>query len=138
MSLKNKFGTNKQAEVDGAWVEVCRNDDGSICRVKIRRSGRRNAAYLKALEKAAKPYKNIGLDNLDAETDAKIMRNVLAEAVIVGWENVQLVDGENLEFSRENVLCVLEELPDLQDFISARAADIATFREAQLEADAKN
>lgn len=138
MSLKSKFGTNKQAEVEGTFVDVCANDDGTVCRVKLARSGRRNPKYLKALEKASKPFRNIGLDNLDPETDAKIMREVLADSVIVGWENMQLDENVNLDFSRANVIKVLEELPDLMDFISLKAGDIATFKEESLEAEAKN
>ena len=137
MSLKSKFGTVKNAETEGAWVDVMQNEDGSMCRVKLRRSGRRNKDYTKAFDKHTKPYRRI-LDNLDPEIDAKVMRSVIVDSIITEWENVQLEEGVNLPFNTANVENVLSELPDLQDFILRKAGEIETFQEQALEAEAKN
>ena len=137
MSLKSKFGTVKNAETEGAWVDVMQNEDGSMCRVKLRRSGRRNKDYTKAFEKHTKPYRRI-LDNLDPEIDAKVMRSVIVDSIITEWENVQIEEGVNLPFNTANVENVLSELPDLQDFILRKAGEIETFQEQALEAEAKN
>ena len=137
MSLKSKFGTVKNAETEGAWVDVMQNEDGSMCRVKLRRSGRRNKDYTKAFEKHTKPYRRI-LDNLDPEIDAKVMRAVIVDSIITEWENVQLEEGVNLPFNTANVENVLSELPDLQDFVLRKAGEIETFQDQALEAEAKN
>ena len=137
MSLKSKFGTVKNAETEGAWVDVMQNEDGSMCRVKLRRSGRRNKDYTKSFDKHTKPYRRI-LDNLDPEIDAKVMRAVIVDSIITEWENVQLEEGVNLPFNTANVENVLSELPDLQDFILRKAGEIETFQEQALEAEAKN
>ena len=137
MSLKSKFGTVKNAETEGAWVDVMQNEDGSMCRVKLRRSGRRNKDYTKAFDKHTKPYRRI-LDNLDPEIDAKVMRAVIVDSIVTEWENVQLEEGVNLPFNTANVENVLSELPDLQDFILRKAGEIETFQEQALEAEAKN
>lgn len=123
MSLKSKFGTVKNAETEGAWVDVMQNEDGSMCRVKLRRSGRRNKDYTKAFDKHTKPYRRI-LDNLDPEIDAKVMRAVIVDSIITEWENVQLEEGVNLPFNVANVEKVLSELPDLQDFVLRKAGEI--------------
>ena len=99
MSLKSKFGTVKNAETEGAWVDVMQNEDGSMCRVKLRRSGRRNKDYTKSFDKHTKPYRRI-LDNLDPEIDAKVMRAVIVDSIVTEWENVQLEEGANLPFNR--------------------------------------
>ena len=137
MSLKSKFGTVKNAETEGAWVDVMQNEDGSMCRVKLRRSGRRNKDYTKAFDKHTKPYRRI-LDNLDPEIDAKVMRSVIVDSIITEWENVQIEEGVNLPFNTANVENVLSELPDLQDFILRKAGEIETFQEEALEVEAKN
>ena len=137
MSLKSKFGTVKNAETEGAWVDVMQNEDGSMCRVKMRRSGRRNKDYTKAFDKHTKPYRRI-LDNLDPEIDAKVMRAVIVDSIVTEWENVQLEEGANLPFNTANVEKVLSELPDLQDFVLRKAGEIETFQEQALEAEAKN
>ena len=137
MSLKSKFGTVKNAETEGAWVDVMQNEDGSMCRVKLRRSGRRNKDYTKAFDKHTKPYRRI-LDNLDPEIDAKVMRAVIVDSIVTEWENVQLEEGVNLPFNTANVENVLSELPDLQDFVLRKAGEIETFQDQALEAEAKN
>lgn len=137
MSLKSKFGTVKNAETEGAWVDVMQNEDGSMCRVKLRRSGRRNKDYTKSFDKHTKPYRRI-LDNLDPEIDAKVMRAVIVDSIITEWENVQLEEGVNLPFNTANVENVLSELPDLQDFVLRKAGEIETFQDQALEAEAKN
>jgi hypothetical protein len=137
VSLKSKFGTVKNAETEGAWVDVMQNEDGSMCRVKLRRSGRRNKDYTKSFDKHTKPYRRI-LDNLDPEIDAKVMRSVIVDSIITEWENVQLEEGVNLPFNTANVENVLSELPDLQDFVLRKAGEIETFQEQALEAEAKN
>ena len=137
MSLKSKFGTVKNAETEGAWVDVMQNEDGSMCRVKLRRSGRRNKDYTKSFDKHTKPYRRI-LDNLDPEIDAKVMRAVIVDSIVTEWENVQLEEGINLPFNTANVENVLSELPDLQDFVLRKAGEIETFQEQALEAEAKN
>ena len=137
MSLKSKFGTVKNAETEGAWVDVMQNEDGSMCRVKLRRSGRRNKDYTKAFDKHTKPYRRI-LDNLDPEIDAKVMRAVIVDSIITEWENVQLDEGVNLPFNTANVENVLSELHDLQDFVLRKAGEIETFQDQALEAEAKN
>ena len=137
MSLKSKFGTVKNAETEGAWVDVMQNEDGSMCRVKLRRSGRRNKDYTKAFDKHTKPYRRI-LDNLDPEIDAKVMRAVIVDSIVTEWENVQLEEGVNLPFNTANVDKVLSELPDLQDFILRKAGEIETFQDQALEDEAKN
>ena len=137
MSLKSKFGTVKNAETEGAWVDVMQNEDGSMCRVKLRRSGRRNKDYTKSFDKHTKPYRRI-LDNLDPEIDAKVMRAVIVDSIITEWENVQIEEGVNLPFNTANVEKVLSELPDLQDFVLRKAGEIETFQDQALEAEAKN
>ena len=137
MSLKSKFGTVKNAETEGAWVDVMQNEDGSMCRVKLRRSGRRNKDYTKSFDKHTKPYRRI-LDNLDPEIDAKVMRAVIVDSIVTEWENVQLEEGVNLPFNTANVENVLTALPDHQDFVLGKAGEIETFQEQALEAEAKN
>lgn len=137
MSLKSKFGTVKGAETEGVWIDILTNDDGSVCRFKIRRSGRLNKEYGKSLEKATKPYRKMS-DDIDPATDYKIWRKVICESIVTDWENVQIEEGINLEFSLVNLDKVLTDLPDLQDLIREKAADIETFQGEQQEAEAKN
>lgn len=137
MSLKASFGTNQKAEREGAWLEVCSNTDGSVTRIKIARAGRRNKAYTKAMEKETRPYRAI-LNDLDAKTDDKITNTVLVNAIILDWENMQVEEGVNMPFTKENALQVLTQFPDLADLVNRKAWEAETFRAEQLEDEAKN
>ena len=137
MSLKTTFGTNQKAEREGAWIEICSNADGSIARIKIARAGRRNKAYTKAMEKETRPYRAI-LNDLDTKTDDKITNTVLVSAIILDWEHMQVDEGTDLPFTKENALQVLTQFPDLADLINRKAWEAETFRAEQLEDEAKN
>ena len=137
MSLKATFSTSKSAETEGVLVDICDNADGSVCRWRIARAGRRNKAYTKALDKATRPYRAI-MNEIDSDLDDKIMAKVIAESIVLDWENTQLEEGINLPFSKENVMLVLTTLPDLIDVVNRKAGEMSTFRDQQLEDEAKN
>lgn len=137
MSLKNSFATNKQSETAGVWIDICENVDGTTARMRIARAGRRNKAYMKAMEKATKPYRAI-LDELDSKTDDRITATVLAETIVLGWENIQEEDGVNLPYTKENALRILTDLPDLADLVNKKAWDITTFRDTEVKDEVKN
>jgi hypothetical protein len=131
------FATNKTDESSGKWVDICVNADGTTCRFRLARAGRRNKSYAKAMEKATKPYRAI-LNELDAKTDDKITATALSEAVILDWENTQLEEGVNVPYSKQAAFDLLVSLPDLCDMVNKLAWDQNTFREERLEDDAKN
>jgi hypothetical protein len=137
MSLQKSFAVNKNAEVDGTWIEICANEDGTLARFKIARAGRRNKRYTKAMEKATKPYRAV-LKDLDAKTDDDITAKVLAETIVIAWEHVQDEPGKDLAFNAANVEMILQKYPDLIDLVNGKAWQRETFQEEQLEDEAKN
>jgi hypothetical protein len=75
---------------------------------------------------------------MDEDTAARLMREVYADTVILGWEGVTGRDKAPLAFTRENVLQVLTDLPDLFADIQEMSNKVALFREEIREDDAKN
>lgn len=107
--------------------------------ITIARAGGANTRFDKVFEHKTKPYKRmIQTDSLDPEIGKKIMRETYAETVILGWKNVQDIDGEFLEFNQKNVLSIMEQLPDLFQEIQVNANKAALFRVVVNEADVKN
>jgi len=49
MSLKKKFGTDKEAIENGSWIEICENSDGSVCRIRIKRMNQQNVRFHKEI-----------------------------------------------------------------------------------------
>lgn len=147
MSLRKTFKTDKNAEVEGVWLEVAVNDHNQKpIRIKISRMSSSNKRYTTELNKVTKPHQSaIQNDALDNDLARKMLQQVFADTVILAWENLpkseltgNLGDTELLEFNSENAMLLFTELPDLYDDWESRAQKSAAFREAEREVAAKN
>lgn len=139
MNLYSQFKTDESLETEGVWIEYGETEDGKPIRIRIARAGGANQKFAKALEKATRPYKKaIQTGTLDNKTADRLYREVFVDTIVLGWENVQGPDGKDLEFTRENVLKLFADLPDLFTDLREQASSAAIFREELLEADLGN
>lgn len=139
MSLYKTYKTDSTLEKEGIWLEYGLASNGEPIRIKIARAGGQNTRYVKALEKATKPYKKmLQAETLDNETAENIQQKVFAETVVLDWKNVEGDNGELMEFNVGNVLKLFSDLPDLFIDIRQAAQQLALFREDVLEGDLKN
>ena len=74
---------------------------------------------------------------MSEEVGEKVLREVFAETVVLGWNGVTGRDGEQIPYSRENVKKLFEDLPDLFADIRDACALSANFNRDQQEDDAK-
>lgn len=138
-NLFKQFGTDKNIERDGVDLEYGIADNGQPISIRIARAGGANAKFAKVAEHKLKPYRRqIQTETADKDVLDKVMREVYADAVILGWDNVFDADGNELEFTRENVLQVLELLPDLWKDILKMSENVSLFRTEVREADSGN
>lgn len=147
MSLRKTFKTDQKAETEGVWIEIGMNDhNGRPIRIKISRMSSSNKRYTKELNRVTKPHQSaIQNDALDNDLARKMLQEVFADTVLLDWDNLPKseltgneADTDDLEFTRENILALFKEMPDLYDDWEARAQKASAFREAQQEAAAKN
>lgn len=140
--LFKMFKSSENLEQTGIVLEYGETErDGKKVPVSITiaRAGGSNLKFEKTLEFKTKPYKRmIQTESLDKKVSEKIMREVYAETVVLGWQNVQDETGAFVEFSPENAVKLFEALPDLFSDIVNQSNRQALFREAEIEADAKN
>ncbi len=133
-SIYRKFKTDSTVETEGVVL-----DYGDGVRIRVARAGGANKAYLKAIERLSRKYRRqIQLDVLDEETARRLLREIYAETVVLGWEGVTDEAGEPMPFTRENCVKLLTDLPDLFADVQAQAANAALFKAEIDEADAKN
>jgi hypothetical protein len=134
-----QYKTDATVEKEGVLYEVGTGPNGEPVYVRLARAGGGNVAFAKLLEAKLKPHKRaIQNDALDREVADRIMREVYASTVILGWENVTDENGSPLAFTKENVLKVLTDLPDLWTDIKEQSQRAALYREMEREADAGN
>ena len=125
MNLYKSYGTNKALEQTG--IDLRYSDD---CVITIARAGGSNKAFLKAAERAQRKLNTRKPNN---EQAMQILREVYADAIILKWEGVEDKDGNEIPFTRDNVIKVLTDLPDLFFDIKTQAENAELFRDEALE-----
>lgn len=146
MSLYKNFKTDANVEKTGIILAYGPNKDlpavdGVYPQIEIRvaRAGGANEAYLKRLEARAKPLRRqIQMETVDRVALEDLVRDVYAETVVLGWDNVTDIDGKPMEFNKANCLKLFNALPDLFQDIQEQSQRAALFRASIREEDAKN
>lgn len=122
------FGTNKELE-SGKGVKL----QYPGFSITIHRAGGSNKKYAATLAQKMKPHRQRferGL--LDDETSERLLMEVYAESVVVGWENIAM------DFTPENCVKLFVDLPDLYADIKTQAMSAATFRDQMEGIEEKN
>ena len=145
MSLSSIYKTDNSKETQGVEFTYPPNDDGTIPTFIVSRMAQSNPKYAKALEEAVRPYKHLQrTDQLKGEVATKVVMQAFIKGCLQDWKNVKFADivgghnQENAPFNVENATQLFSRLPDLFADLQEQASQIANFREADIEADAKN
>lgn len=139
MSLYSQFETD--ADIERAGIELIYNMGAGKPPVVIRiaRAGGGNTRYQRVLDVKTKPYRRqLATETIEPSTLDTIMREVYAEAVVLGWSNVTDKNDEPMEFSKANVVKLFTDLPDLFSDVQSQAQKVALFRKQVLDASAGN
>lgn len=123
-NLHAAFKTDPDLEKDGVIV------DYGPAKFTISRMGGANSARVKAAHaKHIKPYSGVLKhgslsDDKLREIDAK----VFVETSLISWEGVTKEDGTLIEYSFENAVALMIELPELYLDLATRAISVDTFK----------
>lgn len=134
------FGTDAKSEKDGIIL-----DYGAFW-LRIARAGGANKKFARVLDAKLQPYRRqLQAGTMEDELANRLMAEAYAEAIVLAWGSTEHGDGkmigrdgEAIEFSRENVIRLLLDLPDLFADIQNQAGRVANFRAAQIEDAAGN
>lgn len=139
MGLYAQFKTDTSLETTGILLQYGNNSKGLPIAIRIARAGGANKNYAKLMEARVKPYRRqIQNETIERALLDGIVKQVFAETVVIGWENVEDENNSPLSFSVPNVLKVFEDLPDLYADIQEVSQKAAAFRNEIREIDAKN
>lgn len=123
MDIFTEYAANETLENEGTWTEL------GDAKLLIARAG--NKKYIRKLSRAVDRSKKL-LDRKDDAADAlsdKIMIDVMAETILLGWEGVTF-KGEVLPYSVENAKMLLE-LKDFRKQVMELADDFESFKAVQ-------
>jgi hypothetical protein len=142
MSIYTQYQTNPEFETKGVEVTY-----GNF-RVVLARAGGSNKRYATILEQKTRPYRRaVQTGTLSNDVSLRLLKETFAEAVVLNWstlvdgewkQGIETPDGGLMPFSKENVLKIFEDLPDLFMEIQEQATSLALFKDEQAEADSKN
>jgi hypothetical protein len=130
MDIFATYATDTAAEAEGVWVEI------GDAKFLVARSG--NPAYSKKLSRLYERNRKL-LDMKDDNADAlseRLMVEVLAETILLGWEGVQF-KGADLTYSVDNAKMLLG-IKDFRAQISKAAEDFEAYKVKQEADEVKN
>lgn len=125
------FETDTDLETKGRWI-----DYGVAGEYLIARAGGSNRKYADLLSKRMKPYRRqIDTGTMNNEKAKTILIQTFVDAILLGWKNVNGRDGNPLEFTRENAIQLMTDLPSLMEDLQKQAMNFSVFRRHEVEKD---
>lgn len=97
-----------------------------------RRAGGANREFSAAFEEKTRAMQSrLQLSALSEEESSKILMDVYAETVVLGWHGVTDRDGNPLEFNKENFIKVMTDLKVVWQALRQEAANHENFLKQQ-------
>lgn len=130
MDIFKAYAVDENKELNGKWMPL------GDAKLLVARAG--NRKYVKMLGTEVELHQK-ALDVKDEAADAlsdRIMVKVLANTILLGWENIKY-DGAELEYSLENAVKLLS-LKEFRREVMKMADDFNAFKLAQQEESEKN
>lgn len=133
--IYSKFSNDKKLESE-TGIKLDLGDSESITILRAGGSNRKHIAYVRAKYQAHR-YK-IEKNLMNEEEGTLLNADIYAETIIIAWEGIKDKDGNILEFTKENVIKILVDLPELFSLIKEEAEKFENFHEDEIKADEKN
>jgi hypothetical protein len=139
MGLYKTFGTDAKAENTGVWIDVDTTDDGKPIRFLISRQSRANKKYSETLARVIGPYRQqLVNEQLSESLSRKLNIQVFCESILLGWENVQDRDGNDIAYNIGNSVKLMTDLHDLYELLNSKSTSLVLFKDKSLELVVKN
>lgn len=137
--LYAKNQLDKTKEIDGQRFDYDLNSRNEQISFVVAREGGGNIAYNNLAEQVFKPHRRaIQHGKIDPVFLETLLAKLYAKTVIKSWEGVEDENNELLDFTEENCIKVLTDLPVLFDAIKEFARDYTQFLLEGVKEDAKN
>jgi hypothetical protein len=139
MSLYKQFKTNDKLESDGILLQYGLDSKGQPVVIRVARAGPGNTKFQKLLDRKLKPFRRqLQMESADEKVIEKVLIEVYAETIVLGWENVEDEKGLPILFNKANCIKLFNDLPDLFADVRDQAMKSSLFRAEILEGDAGN
>lgn len=121
-NLYHLFETDKELELKGIALKF------GDSQFRVKRAGGANREFDTIFnEKTRAMSSKLQLAALSPEQSDAILMEVYFESVMIGWEDVTNREGDDLEFTQENFVQVMKDLPDLWKGLRTEAANMDNY-----------
>ena len=111
---------------DGVWKEY---DNSTFLVAHIS-----NRKFQRALAREQQPHKRKLQDGtIDPEINKSIVCKAMAEGVLLNWKGVVTRRGEEVPYSKENALSLLQRDPGFRDWVTDVATSMMNFRDEEVK-----
>lgn len=138
MSLYQEFETSQDLELTSGIELMYSGGEIFI----VRRAGGANKKFGKEFQKRTKKYgtalkADSQSDKLDDEMN-KVLIDVYADTIMIGWSGVTDRDGNDLPYTKENFAMLMNDLPELWRDIREKCMEVSLFKTYLNEEISKN
>lgn len=127
----NKAFTDPEIEKEGVWIDYRGGSKIKVARIGNPNFSRVNAAKMKPHRKKQRA------GTLDEETETRLLCEVIAETVLLGWEG--FTDGDKqFKYSKQNAIDLLTKHIDFRNEVVEFATTEEIFHREEVEDSEKN
>lgn len=130
INLYAKYGSDRQKEKTGVPFYIDKDSDTYI---NVARWTSRNLEFSKAQAEVT-----LQMADVDEDQREEARMRVFARHLITGWNNIIDKEGNDLPFSPDNAVMLLEDLPDLTQLLFNFSLDRANYGLDGFETATKN
>ena len=135
--LRKNYGTRKDLEQQGVWVKPIIDEESDIAFL-LARMFRTNRKWAGRISKVYRQHKRkIDTGAMPDEQANKISLNIFCESVLLDWRGITTDEGKAIPYTPEEGIKLLNELPDLYDYLKAEAEEAATYQDEVAESTAE-
>ncbi len=130
INLYAKYGSDRQKEKVGVPFYIDKDSDTYI---NVARWTARNIEHTKAQAEVS-----LRMANVDENELEEARMEVFARHLITGWNNITDKEGNDLEFTPDNAVMLLKDLPDLAQILLSFSLDRENYGLDSVETVTKN
>jgi len=125
-----EFAFNKELEVEGRWVEEIEG-----LRLKIARLN--NPPYKAYIRKNGRRISKAN-GRMDFDAADEIAKKAFSKFILLGWENLQDDEGNDIPYSSEKALELMTEYDEFYSMITEHASNAEAYKQNEMESDSGN
>lgn len=117
------FAVDDDKSLNGVWIDIGLNDDGSMIQLKIAESGNEN--HVKAQRRMAKMLE---VTRKNEEKHHNVLCQLIAETILLDWKNVLDDNGKQIKATKEERVAYLKQYKKLFYLVLDEASNENNFR----------